>query len=67
MEQLKNRKVVYLEADRIKSIRGDVTVRDDEFIIIHTATGNVWIGKGAVKTIKNNVSDRNGWNRNEEI
>ena len=60
MEQLENRKVVYLEGDRIKSIRGDVTIRDDSFVIVSTGTGEVWIGKEAVRSIKNNMSERNG-------
>ena len=60
MEVLENRKVVYLEGDRVKSIRGDVTIRDDPFVIVSTGTGEVWIGKDAVRSIKNNTMERNG-------
>ena len=53
MEELKNRKVTYSEGERIKTIRGNVIVRDDGFLQVLTGTGEVWIQKQCVKTIKN--------------
>jgi len=51
---LENRKVAYNEFDRLKTIRGRVVIRPDEFIIVYPPDGgDVWIAKNIVKSIKN--------------
>ena len=46
-------KVVYKDENKLRSIRGDVTIRDDGFVEIKTTKRSIFIKKSDIEKMKN--------------